>query len=173
MRVSDHLLARLAAEGITHGFGVYGGAVAEIFDAFTRTDHIRYVCPHHEVAAAHMAEGYAKASGKPGFAFATSGPGGQNMVTGCANCFFDSVPCIFITGQVQTKFMRPNNRVRQLGFQEWDAVACVREITKYAEVIRDPKRFPVLLDHAIWLCKSGRPGPVWLDVPGDVAKAEI
>lgn len=173
MNVADHLLARLADEGIDLVTLVYGGAISEIADALTRQNRIRYVCPFTEAASAFMAEGYAKAKGIPGVAIGTSGPGGQNMVTGIANCFFDSVPCIFITGQVQSRFMRPNKQIRQLGFQEWDAVSCVREITKYAETIREPGTFPAILDYAISLCKSGRPGPVLLDIPIDIQKQYV
>lgn len=173
MRVSDHLLARLADDGIDTAFLYYGGAISEIADAFTRQSRVRYIVPMTEHAAAFMAEGYSKAKGIPGVAIATSGPGGQNMVTGIANCFYDSVPCIFITGQVQTKFMRPTRRIRQLGFQETPISEIVREITKSAITVTDARNFPQLLDASIRLCKSGRPGPVLLDIPGDVQKAEI
>jgi acetolactate synthase I/II/III large subunit len=173
MRVSDHLLARLAKEGIDTAFTVYGGAISELMDAFTRQSAIRYIVPMHEQAAAFGAEGYAKMKGVPGLAIATSGPGGQNMVTGIANCYYDSTPCIFITGQVQTKFMRPDNRIRQLGFQESPIVDIVREITKYAVTVKDVRYFDEQLEDAIHLCKSGRPGSVLLDIPGDVQRAEM
>ena len=172
MQVADHLLARLAQEGITHAFGVYGGAVSEIFDAFTRQTAIKYIVPMHEQAAGFMAEGYAKARGVPGFAFATSGPGGGNLVVPIQNCYYDSVPCIFVTGQVQTKVMRPNNRVRQLGFQETPIVDIVREITKYAATIMEAGHFVPALDFAIRACKEGRPGPVLLDIPIDIQRQE-
>ena len=173
MRVSDYLIARLAGEGITHAFTVYGGAISEIMDAFTRQSRIKYICTHHEQAASFAAEGYAKAKGIPGLAIGTSGPGGHNMVTGIANCFYDSTPCIFITGQVNSKFIRPNHSVRQLGFQETDMVAIVKPITKYAVQCREISLFKLQLGTAIKACTEGRPGPVLLDIPGDVAKCSL
>lgn len=173
MNVADHLLARLADEGITHAFIVYGGAISEIMDAFTRQNRIKYVVTIHEQAASFAAEGYAQTSGKPGLAIGTSGPGGQNMVTGIANCYYNSVPCVFITGQVQSRFMRPSNHIRQLGFQETPIVDIVHEITKYAGTIREPGSFSAILDYAIDICKTGRPGPILLDIPGDMAKCSI
>lgn len=170
MRVSDYLLSRLAQEGIDTAFTVYGGAISEILDAFTRQSAIRYVCPHHEQAAVFMAEGYAKAKGVPGLVIVTSGPGGGNIVTGLQNCFYDSTPLIAICGQVNSRFIRPNDSVRQLGFQETPIVDIARPITKMAAQARNPNDFPALLEDAIRACKSGRPGPVLLDLPGDIAK---
>lgn len=173
MRISDYLLARLADEGIDTAFCYYGGAISELMDAFTRTDRIKYVIPMTEHAAAFAAEGYSKAKGIPGLAIATSGPGGQNMVTGIANCWFDSTPCIFITGQVQTKFINHDARRRQLGFQEWNPVQAVQGITKYAATVFLAAHFPAMLDAALIQCKSGRRGPVLIDLPIDIQKAEI
>lgn len=173
MKVSDYLLARLADEGITHGFGVYGGAVSELFDAFTRQSRIRYICPHHEAAAVFAAEGWAKTKGLPGFVFVTSGPGGGNIVTGLQNCFYDSTPLIAICGQVNSKFIRPHDRVRQLGFQETDMVAIAKPITKYARLIRFASEVEESLELAIDICQSGRPGPVLIELPGDIAKCSL
>ena len=174
MRVSDYLLQRLAAEGIDTAFTVYGGAISELMDAFTRQSAIRYVCPHHEQAAVFAAEGYAKAKGVPGLVIVTSGPGGGNIVTGLQNAFYDSVPLIAITGQVTSRFIRPEGSpLRQLGFQETDIVGIVRPITKAAILVRDPEFFRLQLDQLIHTCKSGRPGPVLLDIPTDVQKCSL
>lgn len=172
MLVADYILSRLADEGIDTAFMVYGGAMSELADAFTRQTRIKYIVPMHEQAAGFMAEGYAKAKGVPGLAIATSGPGGGNLVTAIQNCYYDSTPCIFITGQVQTKFMRPNTELRQLGFQETPIVDIVKPITKFAVTPQSPKFALWCLDAAVWAMKDGRPGPVLLDLPVDIQRAE-
>lgn len=172
MRVADYLLERLAAEGIDTAFMVYGGAMGELADAFTRQNAMRYVCAQHEQAAGFMAEGYAKTKGVPGLAIATSGPGGGNLVTAIQNCYYDSIPCVFITGQVNSKFMRPDLQVRQLGFQETPIVDMVRPITKYAKTIISASQIAQAVTDAIGYARVGRPGPVLLDLPVDVQKAE-
>jgi acetolactate synthase-1/2/3 large subunit len=169
--VSDAILARLALE-VDTVFGVYGGAIAELWDAFTRQDKLKYVCPMHEQSASFMAEGYSKVKGF-GVAMSTSGPGGLNMVTGIGNCFYDSTPCLFITGQVQTRFIKPSPEIRQLGFQETDIVSIVGPITKYAATVLHPEQALPMLDMAIHLAKVGRPGPVLLDLPVDVQRANL
>ena len=103
MKIADLILRRLSEE-VDTVFGVYGGAVAELFDAFTRQNKLRYICPMHEQAGAFMAEGYSKVHGF-GVAMATSGPGGHNLITGIGNCYYDSVPVLFITGQVATNLI--------------------------------------------------------------------
>ncbi len=172
MKVTDLVLKVLAEQGIDTAFTVYGGAISELFDAFTRQDKIKYVCTQHEQAAGFAAEGYAKAKGVPGLAIATSGPGGGNLVTAIQDCFYDSTPCIFLTGQVATKFMRPDNTVRQVGFQETPIVDIVRPITKYAVCVKNAQDIYHVLDEAIHLCKSGRPGPVLIDLPIDIQRCD-
>lgn len=173
MRVSDHILQRLSQEGVDRIFMVYGAAMGEIADAIYRQNAIAYTAPHHEQAAGFMAEGYQKA-GKPlGVALVTSGPGVGNLVTPMQNCFYDSVPCLFISGQGNSRFLRPTASIRQLGFQETDALSIASSITKYAAQVRDPKRIRYELEKAIWYAKEGRPGPVLLDIPIDVQKSEI
>ena len=173
MKVADYIIGRLADEGIGEVFLVYGAANGDLVDAFTRTDKTRYICAMHEQGAGFMAEGYAKASGNFGAAIATSGPGGMNFVTPIGNCFYDSVPCLFITGQVKQEFMRPNTDIRQVGFQEADIVGIVEPITKYARLVLNPEEIGIELDKAIFYMKEGRQGPVLLDVPIDVQKADI
>lgn len=172
MRVSDWILARLAKEGITHAFTVYGGAISELMDAFTRQRDINYVVTIHEQAAGFAAEGYAKARGIPGLAIATSGPGGGNMVTAMQNCYYDSTPCIFLTGQVATPLINREPTVRQLGFQETPICDIVRRITKYAGQPQSAEDARQMLETALMEAKSGRPGPVLLDIPIDVQREE-
>ena len=173
MKISDYILGRLADEAVRHVFMVYGGAMAELGDAFTRTDRIGYVATMGEQAAGFAAEGYAKATGHLGVALATSGPGGGNLVTPIQNCFYDSTPVLFITGQVNTRFLRPSPAIRQLGFQETDIVGIVTPIVKWATMIKHPRDVRETLDRALGLCRAGRPGPCLLDIPTDIQKAEI
>jgi acetolactate synthase-1/2/3 large subunit len=126
----------------------------------------------HEQAAGFMAEGYAKVHGF-GVAMATSGPGGLNMVTCLGNCYYDSVPVLFITGQVNSKFMRPDDSVRQVGFQETPIVDVAKPISKAAITVKDPEYVLKALDILIDRAKSGRPGPTLLDLPTDVQKARV
>ena len=172
-KVSDYILARLADAGITHGFSVYGGAISELMDAFTRTDRIKCITAQHEQGAGFMAEGWAKTSGKPGLVIVTSGPGGGNIVTCLQNAYYDSTPLIALAGQVQTRFIRPpGSGLRQLGFQESPIVEIVRPITKFAFTLWAPDSLGAVMN--LLLCESakGRPGPVLLELPSDIQGAD-
>lgn len=174
MRVSDHVLARLAQEGIDTAFLVYGGAMGELADAFTRQNAVRYVCAQNEQGAIFMAEGYAKTRGIAGVVIVTSGPGGGNIVTGLQNCYYDSVPLIALCGQVSTPLIRKRgSKLRQLGFQEAPMVEIARPITKYAARVDGPMHAGYALETAIREAMHGRPGPVLLDLPLDVQKMEM
>ncbi len=173
MKVADFVINYLAELGIKDIFEVYGAANGDMIDAFTRIDKTRYVSVMHEQAGGFAAEGYAKISGKPAVAISTSGPGGQNFVTPIANCFYDSVPCLFITGQIKMAFMRPDPRIRQIGFQETDIVGIVKPITKYARLVKNPLDIKYELEKALFIAQQGRPGPVLLDLPIDVQKADV
>lgn len=174
MLVADYVLKSLADEGIDTCFLVYGGAMADLVEAFTRQQRMKYVVMMHEQASSFAAEGYAKAKGVPGLAMGTSGPGGHNMVTGIANCYYDSVPCIFITGQVSTAFMRQEGSpMRQVGFQESNIVDIVRPITKWAICLKDAKDTQYCMRTAISECKSGRPGPVLIDLPVNIQRCQL
>ena len=173
MKLADYVINYLAETGVKEAFVVYGAANGNLIDAFTRNDNIRYVATMHEQGAGFAAEGYAKVSKNIGVAIATSGPGGMNFVTSVGNCFYDSVPCLFITGQIKTKYMRPDESIRQIGFQETDIVSIVKPLAKYAKLVADPNSIKYELQKAIYLAKNGRPGPVFLDIPIDVQQAEI
>jgi len=173
MKVADYIIKELSAQGVGEVFVVYGSANGDMIDAFVRTPNIRYVCVMHEQAGGFAAEAYAKVTKNIGVALATSGPGGHNFVTPIGNCYYDSVPCLFITGQVNSKFMRPDESIRQIGFQETDIVSIVKPITKYAKMVTDPMAIGYELAKAIDIAKSGRPGPVLLDLPLNVQKANI
>src|SRR3990167_5895350 len=173
MKLSDYVLSRLADAGIKHAYTIYGGAISEIMDAFTRQTRIQYICPIHEQAGIFAAEGEAKVSGLPGVVIVTSGPGGGNIVTGLQNAFYDSTPLIAICGQVQVRFLNTQPEVRQLGFQSTPIVDIVRPITKWAHCVKDPATIRMVLDRALMECMSGRKGPVLLDIPIDVQKMEV
>ncbi len=173
MKLADYCVQYLANLGIKKVFVVYGAACGDLIDAFSRVKETEYVAVMHEQAGAFAAETYAKVSGGLGAAIATSGPGGTNLLTGIANAYYDSVPCIFITGQINSKFLRPNPEVRQTGFQENDIVAMAKPITKMAVMVREPEMISSLLYSAASIAKLGRPGPILLDIPVDVQKADI
>lgn len=174
MNLADYILKRLSDEGIDTAFLVYGGAMSELADAFTRQSKIKYICAQHEQGAVFMAEGYAKASCKPGLVIVTSGPGAGNIVTGIQNCYYDSVPLIALTGQVATNLIRPEgSKLRQLGFQESPSVEILTPITKFARTPRGWLNAMSDLEEAIWQATNGRPGPVVLDLPTDLQRATI
>jgi acetolactate synthase-1/2/3 large subunit len=173
MKVSDYILRRLADAGITHAFSVYGGAISELMDALTREPRICSVTAQHEQGAGFMAEGYAKASGKPGLVIVTSGPGGGNIVTCLQNAYYDSVPLIALAGQVQTRFIRPaGSKLRQLGFQETPIVEIVKPITKFAATLWSPLGTEALMNRVLMMAREGRPGPVLLELPADIQGAQ-
>src|SRR3989344_5632209 len=173
MKLADFIINYLAEKGIDKMFVVSGAANAYLIDAFSRTDKTEYVATMHEQAAGFAAEGYAKIKGIPGVAIATSGPGGMNLVTPIGNCFYDSVPALFITGQINSEFLRQDLSIRQVGFQETDIVAIVASITKYAKIIKNVDEIKYELEKALFLATDGRPGPVLLDIPMNLQKAEI
>ena len=128
---------------------------------------------HHEQAAAFAAEGYARITGLPGVALATSGPGATNLLTGIGSCFFDSTPAIFITGQVNRHELKGDREIRQLGFQETDIVSMAKPITKACFQIIDSKEIQAIFEKAFKIAIEGRPGPVLIDIPMDVQRADI
>jgi acetolactate synthase-1/2/3 large subunit len=173
LKVSDYVVNFIAQQGVAHIFEFIGGAITHLIDSTVDRDDIRCISVHHEQSGAFAAEAYARMNGRLGVAMATSGPGALNMVTGIGSCWFDSVPCLFITGQVNTyeyKFDRP---VRQIGFQETDIVSVVQSLTKYAELVVDAGRIRWHLEKAVYLAQTGRPGPVLLDIPMNIQRSLI
>lgn len=174
MKVSDYIVEFLIAKGITDVFGYPGGMVTHLMESFrTHSNLIHAHVTYHEQAAAFAACGYAQVSGKPGVAYATSGPGATNLITGICDAYFDSIPCIFITGQVNTNESKAGYNVRQRGFQETEIVSMVSPVTKMHEYVSDPNEVPMILEQAYHTCLSGRPGPVLLDIPMNVLRSDI
>ena len=173
MKVADYIINYLADYGIKDVFVVYCAANGDLIDAFTRNDKIRYVATMHEQGGGFAAEGYAKINNKLSVGIATSGPGGMNFVTPIGNCFYDSIPCLFITGQINSNYMRPNESIRQIGFQETDIVSIVKPITKYTTMVDKVEDVKYKLEKAIHEATTGRPGPVLLDIPINIQKQDI
>ena len=173
MKLSDYVIDSLAGQGVTHIFEVCGGALAHLLDSLYGRSDITTVSMHHEMAAAIAAEGYARAGGNMGVAMATSGPGATNLITGIGSCYFDSIPCLFITGQVNTYEYKFNRMVRQIGFQETDIVTIVNPIVKKASLVQDEKDIRNILEESFDLVKNGRPGPVLIDLPLNIQSADI
>ena len=174
MKVSDFIIEFIISKGVTDIFGYPGGVICHLIDSATKYDdklkmHINY----HEQASAFAVCGYAQETCNIGVAFTTSGPGATNLVTGIANAFFDSIPVIFITGQVDTYGLKGDIPVRQRGFQETDIVSITRSITKYSVRIDDPKLIRYEFEKAYQLATSGNPGPVVIDIPADVQRSEV
>lgn len=173
MLVSEYISHFLRNNGTKHIFGYPGGMVTYLMDALEKTDGITAHVNYHEQGAAFAACGYALTSGKTGAAYATSGPGATNLITGIAEAYFDSVPVIFITGQVNTYEARGIMKVRQKGFQETDIVSIARPVTKFAVTVNNAKEIRYYLEKSLYLANFGRKGPVLIDVPMNVQRTEI
>ena len=173
MKISDVVAEFLAKQGIKHVFAISGGASLHLIHSIAETQGTNYVCPLHEQAGAYAADGYARVTGGLGCAVATSGPGATNLITGIASSFYDSVPVLYLTGQVATFRAKGDTGVRQMGFQETEIVEICRTITKYAVQVKDPYRVRYELQKAVAIAGSGRPGPGLVDIPDDLQRMEI
>ena len=161
------LLDGLVKEGVDVVFGILGGAVLPLYDTLPQFPQIHHVLVRHEQCAAHAAEGYARASGKVGVCFATSGPGATNLVTGIANAYLDSTPIVAITGQVARRFIGKDS------FQEVDITGITLPITKHNYLVRDTTALAKTVKEAFHIARTGRPGPVLIDIPKDVFTEEV
>jgi acetolactate synthase-1/2/3 large subunit len=173
MKMSDYIALFLAEQGIRHAFAITGGASIHMIHSVAERDGIEYICPHHEQGASMAADAYARVSGGLGCAIATSGPGATNLITGICGAWFDSVPVLYLTGQVTTARLKGDTGVRQIGFQETDFVPMVRHITKYAVQISEASQIRYELEKAAHMAKEKRPGPVVVDIPDDLQRADI
>src|SRR5438105_7237998 len=165
-RGAEILIEALVHEGVDSIFGYPGGAVLHIYDELWRArDRVTHYLVRHEQGAVHMAEGYARASGRVGVVLVTSGPGATNAVTGIANAYMDSTPIVVITGQV------PKHLIGTDAFQEVDTVGITRPCVKHNYLVRDVRDLAAVVREAFHLARSGRPGPVVIDIPKDVSAA--
>ena len=173
MKVTTYIAHFLKEKGIDTVFELQGGMITRIIDALHHEGGIKIVSMHHEQAAAMAADAYGRITNKPGIALATSGPGATNLLTGIGNCYFDSVPAIFITGQVNLNEQKGDRPTRQLGFQETDIVSMAKPITKEAYAVKTAKEIPYIFEEAYRIATSGRPGPVLIDIPMNIQNEKI
>jgi acetolactate synthase I/II/III large subunit len=166
MRAVDAIMQCLKAEGVEHVFGIPGGANLPTYDALYDAG-VRHIQCRHEQGAGHAAEGYAKASGRVGVALATSGPGATNLITPITDAMMDSVPTVFLTGQVRTDLLGTD------GFQEADIHGMTMPVVKHSLMIQDPRDIPRAMHEAFHVARTGRPGPVLVDIPQDLSRADI
>ena len=173
MKLSDYIVEFLKDNGVTTVFGYQGGAITHFVDSIYTAEGIKFVSNYHEQASAFAAEGYSRVTGNIGVCTATSGPGATNLITGIGSAFFDSIPCLYITGQVNTYEYKRSAEIRQEGFQETDIVSIIKPITKYAVMITDSKKIKFCLEKSFYLAKEGRSGPVLLDIPMNIQRSEV
>ena len=164
---AEVLIKSLQAEGVKYIWGYPGGAVLYIYDALYKQDTMQHVLVRHEQAAVHAADGYARATGEVGVALVTSGPGLTNAVTGIATAYMDSIPMVIISGQV------PTAAIGLDAFQECDTVGITRPIVKHNFLVKDPKDLAMTIKKAFHIARTGRPGPVVVDVPKDVSFKKV
>lgn len=173
MKASDYIVDYIKFLGIKYVFSITGGVIVHFLNSIGKNPGINYVCTRHEQAAAMAAEAYARITKNMGVASATSGPGAINLMTGIAAAYYDSIPVLCITGQVNTLELKKERKIRQFGFQESDVIEIAKPITKMAVQVTEPKKLRYYLEKAVYVAKSGRPGPVLLDLPYDIQTAEI
>ena len=178
MRLADYVMRFVAQQGVKHVFLLPGGGAMHLNDALARCSDLTFVCNHHEQASAIAAENYAKATDNLGVVMVTTGPGGTNAITGIVGAWLDSTPVLCLSGQVKLadRMFLPDGTplgVRQRGSQEVDIVSLVKPVTKYALTIVDPQTIRYHLEKAVYLARTGRPGPVWIDIPIDIQAAQI
>lgn len=173
-KISDYIVGFIERIGVKHIFLISGGGNIHLIDSIGKTKKIRYVCNHHEQACSMAAEAYSRITGNIGVCVLTTGPGGTNAITGVYGAWTDSIPMLVISGQIRRETIGAGkNGLRQLGDQELNIVDIVKPITKYAVTVMDPYDIRYHLEKALYLAKTGRPGPVWLDIPIDIQGAYI
>ena len=173
IKISDYIIEFLLSKNINKTFGYIGGAIAHIYHSIDKYKEMEIINCIHEQGAGFAAEGYARITGKSGVAFATSGPGATNLITPIGSCYFDSVPTMFITGQVNTYEYKYDKPVRQIGFQETDIVSIIRPIVKYAVMVDKVEDIRYELEKAYYLSQEGRKGPVLVDIPMNIQRTEV
>ena len=157
----DLLIRSLQEEGVEYIFGYPGGAALHIYDAIFRQQKIEHILVRHEQAATHMADGYARSTGRAGVVLVTSGPGATNAITGIATAYMDSAPMVVISGQV------PSDLIGTDAFQETDMVGVSRPVVKHSFIVKTAKEIPSIVRKAFHIASTGRPGPVVIDIPKD------
>ena len=173
MKLSDYVIDFVAKQGVKHVFMVAGGGGMHLIDSLGRNKNIKYVCNHHEQASAMSAEGYQRVTGNLGVALVTTGPAATNVITGLLCSWNDSIPLLVISGQANSKFLIKDTGLRQRAVHEVNITKIVESVSKYAVTVMDEKMIRYHLEKALYLAKSGRPGPVWIDIPLDIQTKSI
>ena len=173
MRLADYVIEFLKSKKIDTIFTVSGGGSIYLCDALYKAKKLKYISCHHEQAVSFAAESYSRFKNKPGAAIVTTGPGGTNSTTGVACCWIDSIPTIFISGQVYLNQTIQKTKLRQVGVQEIDIVNMVKNFTKYSVMLTNANKIKYHLEKAHFLATNGRPGPVWIDIPANIQNANI
>jgi len=165
MTATDYIVLFLKEKEIEVVFALQGGMITRLLDAIAQDGSIRIMSMHHEQAVAMAVDAYGRITGKPSVGFATSGPGATNLLTGIGCSYFDSIPAIFVTGQVNSNELKGDNATRQIGFQETDIRSMAAPITKATYVMTERADIRLLLEHAYLTATKRRPGPVLIDIP--------
>lgn len=173
IKVSDYIADFITQIGVKNVFLISGGGNMHLIDSIGAHKKVRYYCTHHEQSLVMAAEAHARITGKLAVAIVTTGPAGTNAITGVAGAWLDSTPLLILSGQVKTSNIIHRSGLRQFGVQELPIIELVKPITKYAVCVTDPKTIRYHLEKAVYIAQSGRPGPVWIDVPVDVQGAQI
>jgi len=173
MKLSDYIADFVARQGVRHVFLLPGGGAMHLNESFGSHPQLEFICNLHEQACAIAADAYGQFTNNLGVVQVTTGPGGTNALTGVAAAFLDSTPLLVISGQVKRPDIKGDRKVRQIGFQEIDVVAMAAPVTKYAVTVMTPESIRFHLEKAVHLARTGRPGPVWIDIPLDVQAAQV
>ncbi|MFA5916789.1 MAG: thiamine pyrophosphate-binding protein [Candidatus Gracilibacteria bacterium] len=173
MKTSDYIINFIEKQGTNCIFSMSGGMITHLEDSIFLNNNLKLISLKHEQSSAFAAEGYARSTGKMGVAMGTSGPGATNMITGIASAFYDSIPVLYITGQVNTNEITQNLNIRQTGFQEADIVSISKKITKFSYQIKKSEEIRYILEKSFFLANHGRKGPILLDIPMNIQKEEI
>jgi len=173
LKISDWVVSYIESLGVKDIFLISGGGCIHLIDSVGKSQQLRFVCNHHEQASAVAAEAYARVTEKIGVCLVTTGPGSTNALTGLIGAWLDSIPVLFISGQVKNETIADYSKLRQLGDQEINIIDMVKPVTKYAVTVHDPKEVRLHLEKAVEIATSGRPGPVWINLPLDVQGARV
>jgi len=173
MKVSDYIIKYLEKIGAKHVFIISGAGNMHLLNSLGKSEKLEYVCPHHEQAGVLASLAYTRISGRPGIMITTSGGGASNAITGVLDAWADSIPCMVISGQERTKFVKEQRQLRMWGVQGFDISTTVKNITKYSTLIDDHQKVRYELEKAFYIMNSGRPGPVWIDLPIDIQAINI
>lgn len=170
--VASFIIKKLEKWKVKDVFIFQGGAISQVLSEISNSNKIKFYCPYHEQTLAMAVDGYARINGL-GVGFVTSGPGATNLLTGVASSYYDSIPCIFFTGQVGQFHLKGNRKVRQRGYQETDVVSIFKSVTKFVYQLKSPNEIDYILEKALFIATTGRPGPVVIDIPFNIQNAKV